>query len=103
MPTTPGIMWQKQGAKFKKSSLAKGVSFAQIQWLNYVQETDFCRDSSGKKIQIEHAYFRGEKKEGDFYIDGYFVKDNQKIYLEFLGCYEGVNLLSLFFYKNSLS
>ena len=62
-------------------------SFAQIQWLNYVQETDLCVDSSGNRIQIQHAYHRGEVKKDSFKLDGYFVKDGQEYFLEFLGCY----------------
>ena len=88
MPTTPGIVWQPTNSGYSKKPLARGVSYSQIQWLNYVQTTDLCIDSQGNRIPIEHAYYRGEIKEGPYYIDGFFTKNGLNYYLEFLGCYE---------------
>ena len=92
-PTTPGIRWLKQGSKYNKSIMTSGTSLAAQQWLYYLQETDFAKDDHGNKIQIQHKYFRGEhgvKKSsgpGNWYVDGYFVKNDVRYFLEFHGCH----------------
>ena len=85
MPTGPGLRWDLDGTRYIKKSMKKGVSFSQIQWLLYMQETDLCLNSNGDKIQIQHAYFRGEHEVDNFKIDGYFVKDGIEYFLEYLG------------------
>ena len=85
MPLTPGINWTKTGNKFKKSIMMDGGSLGQIQWLYAVQESDFVLDNNGSRVQIEHAYFRGEKSFGGFTFDGYFEKNGIKFFLEFNG------------------
>ena len=85
MPLTPGIEWTRDDVMFRKRVLGQGVSLGQLQWLYYLQETDFCRDSNGNRIQIKHAYFHGEHKVGKFYCDGYLEKDGQKYFLEYNG------------------
>ena len=87
MPLTPGILWTPSGSGYKKSVMTHGCSFSQLQWLYYLQETELCIDQSGNRIQIEHAYHRGEVKRGPYKIDGYFRKDNQDYFLEFLGTF----------------
>ena len=69
MPLSPGILWTKNGRKFNKKVMASQMSFGQIQWLNFIQETD-CYDSNGNKIQLEHGYHQGEIEiEGLFQIE----------------------------------
>ena len=41
----------------------------------------------GKRIGMEHQYFRGEHQFDDYKIDGYAQVDNKHIFFEFLGCY----------------
>ena len=92
LPTTPGIRWLKEGSKYRKSIMASGTSLAAQKWLYYMQETDLAKDNSGKKIQIQHKYFRGEyhvqrsSGKGTWYVDGYFVKNDVPHFLEFHGC-----------------
>ena len=85
MPLTPGLLWTPSGSTFQKSVMTHGCSLAQLQWIYYLQETEFCIDQEGNRIQIEHAYHRGEVKRGPYKIDGYLRKDNQDYFLEFLG------------------
>ena len=85
MPLTPGILWTVQGYFFKKSVMAPGVSFGQIQWLMFLQETE-CFDSNMVRIQLQHAYFRGEVDFDGFKPDGYAVIDGVEHFYEYLGC-----------------
>ena len=85
MPTTQGVQWTKQGQTFKKSTLATDVSFGQLQWLNYLQESELCLDADNNRIQIEHAYHRGEYQVEEFRCDGYFMKDGKNFFLEYNG------------------
>ena len=85
MPTNPGLRWVLKSGKYKKSVMTDGVSLGQIQWLNYVETTELCLDLNGKRIKIESAYYRGEHKEDFALVDGYFVKQGCKYFLEYLG------------------
>ena len=85
MPLTPGLQWTKSGTTFRKSVMMSGVSLGQLQWINYVQESDLVLDDNGSRVQIEHAYFRGEKSLGGFRFDGYFEKNDQKYFMEYNG------------------
>ena len=85
MPTTPGILWRPEGNHFNKQVLQSGVSLGQLQWLNYLQQSDITLDRNGKRHKIEHSYFRGEKKVGDWFCDGYLEKDGNKIFFEYQG------------------
>lgn len=59
MPLGPGILWEKSGNRFTKKVMASQMSFGQIQWLNFIQETD-CIDNQGQKIQLQYGYHHGE-------------------------------------------
>ena len=85
MPLTPGIQWTKSNNKFNKSVMMSGVSFGQLQWINYFQATDFLLDNHGNRIQIEHAYHRGGKKIEGFSFDGYFERNGLKYFMEYNG------------------
>lgn len=62
MPTTPGILWRKKGNGFEKMSMRHGVSFPQIQWLNYIQATaPYLTNDDGSRAIIEHGYYHGER------------------------------------------
>ena len=43
-------------------------------------------DDNGDVVQMEHAYYRGEKEYDGFKLDGYACVDNENIFYEFLGC-----------------
>ena len=85
MPLTPGVLWEPNGSRFTKKVMKHGISFPHIQWLYYLQETDLCIDRQGNRVQIEHAYHRGEKRHGPYTVDGYLIIDGEEIFLEFLG------------------
>ena len=85
MPLTPGILWTKTGKKFNKAVMMNGVSLGQLQWIYAIQESDFVLNNDGSRIQIEHAYHRGEHEENGFKFDGYFEKNGVKFFLEFNG------------------
>ena len=85
MPLTPGLLWTKSNGKFTKSVLTSGVSFGQLQWLYVVQQSDFVLNNDGSRIQIEHAYHRGEYEENGFKFDGFFIKNGVKFFLEYNG------------------
>ena len=89
-PTTPGIRWEKVGNRFNKSIMVSGTSLAAQKWLYYIQESDLAKDNNGKKIQIQHKYFRGEYQVprsggGSWSVDGYFEKNGVPYFLEFHG------------------
>ena len=89
MPLSPGILWTKQGRKYNKKVMKHGISFGQIQWLNYIQNQ--CRDSNGQIVQIEHEYFRGEVTFEDKKLmkiwkpDGHALIDGKHHFYEYLG------------------
>ena len=90
-PATPGIHWEwvnKRGGFFSKNSMAPGVSFGQIQWLLYIEETDrSLYQQDGSKAKLQHAYFQGEFDFHGYKVDGYANVDGRNIFWEFLGCY----------------
>ena len=89
MPLTPGVKWVCEGNRFKKTLMADQMSLGQIQWLMYLQETDLCKDSQGKRIQLQHGYYQGEhivkSPENDYKVDGYMMKDGIEYFFEYLG------------------
>ena len=85
LPCGPGIEWKVKGSSFVKSVMTSQVSFGQIQWLMAIQESDICVDSNGHRIQIQHAYFQGEKTLNTYKIDGYLNRDGVNVFFEFLG------------------
>ena len=59
------------------------TSLGAVQWIDYMQQSDICIDSTGTRVRIQHAYFQGEKKingidKDKWDVDGYFVKDGQE-------------------------
>ena len=102
MPTTPGIIWQPNGRHYKKNVLQTGVSLGQLQWLNYLQQSDLPIDKNGERLRIEHAYYRGEKKIGDWWCDGYLQKDDTQYFFEYQGnlfAQVGTRLVFSYFYR----
>ena len=85
LPCGPGIEWVWKGSSFYKSVMISQVSFPQIQWLMFMQESDVCVDSDGNKIQIQHGYFRDEVVINGYKPDGFLMRDNRKVFFEFLG------------------
>ena len=89
MPLGPGILWTLNGQFFKKSVMKAGTSLGAVQWLDFMQQSDICIDSSGNRVTIQHAYYQGEAKIVDgkttWDIDGYFEKDGQEFFLEYNG------------------
>ena len=81
MPLTPGLEWKLNGTKFKKRVLHPSVSFKSIQWLYYLQATQF------QNHQIQHAYHRGEHEANGIKVDGYVKIGDEEIFMEFNGCF----------------
>ena len=68
--------------------MAPGMSLGQLQWLLYCQQTDEkLTDSSGKRVTLEHYYYRKEYEFHGYDVDGYANVDGRHIFYEFLGCY----------------
>ena len=67
--------------------MAPGVSKAQVEWLYWMQHQPVCVDKNGQRQQIQHAMNFGEFEVQGRPVDGYFKKDGQEYFLEFLGCY----------------
>lgn len=68
--------------------MAPGCSLQALQWLTWVQENDKrLKSKSGERVKLQHKYFRGEKRFGEWDVDGYAEVDGQKYFYEFLGCY----------------
>jgi hypothetical protein len=103
LPTTPGfsrliqrsliyfsgIHWKKDGDKmFRKSIMSVGNSLAALQWLTFTDEfSPILLGSDGKRVPLEHQYFRGEHKIEGYNIDGYAQVDGVNHFFEFLGCF----------------
>ena len=87
MPLGPGILWTLDGRYFKKRVMKAGTSLGAVQWINYMQQSDICVDSTGKRVIIQNAYYQGEAKIGKWYVDGYFKKDDHEFFLEYHGEY----------------
>ena len=85
MPLGPGILWTPKNNGFKKSVMMAGTSFAALQWLQWIQQSDICVDSSGRRIQLQHAYNQGEKVLNGYKLDGYLEKDGKEYYFEYNG------------------
>ena len=90
-PATPGIHWKwvdKRGGFFAKGSMAPGVSFAQIQWLVFIDTQDArLNQQDGSRVKLQHAYYRNEFDFHGYKVDGYAKVDGQHIFYEFLGCF----------------
>ena len=87
LPLTPGIEWKLKGQRFEKSHMSSQCSLKAMQWLYSEQESERCRDSQGNKIQMEHAYFHGEKTIFNAKVDGYAFIDEKHHVWEFNGCH----------------
>ena len=87
-PTTPGILFsQVRKNVFRKKIMAPGNSLMALQWLLYMNQTHSeLWESDGKKIEIEHQYYRGEFEIAGFFIDGHAVVNGVHLFYEFLGC-----------------
>ena len=85
MPLGPGILWTPTEYGYRKNVMISGTSFAALQWIQFIQQSDMCVDSSGNRIQIEHLYHQGEKVLNGYEIDGYFEKDGKEYFLEYNG------------------
>ena len=90
MPCGPGVLWElnKDGKSFWKKSLCYGTSFEELQFMMLLQFHDprFV-GADGDIVQIEHNYFRGQRKISGYDVDGYAEVDGRKIIIEFNGCW----------------
>ncbi len=57
----------------------KAYSTPSIQWLEYIKAT--------KNVDVHHALIHGEVKFGPYHLDGYYEYNDDRIALEFLGCF----------------
>ena len=85
MPLGPGILWTKNGKRFRKQLMLgqQQTSMEALKWLYYEQER--CLDKNGRRVQIQHAYFRGEHRLKNWKIDGYALVDGKHRYYEYNG------------------
>ena len=60
------------------------ISFQHLQWIYYRQAID-GRDEQENYVQIQHAYFRGEKEFNGQKPDGYLFKDGKHFFYEYQG------------------
>ena len=86
LPLTPGIHWTLKGNKFHKKHMSTQISFKALQWLYMEQESNRCKDKYGNRVQMDHAYFHGEKTIFNAKVDGYAFIDGQHVIWEFNGC-----------------
>ncbi len=57
----------------------KAYSTPSIQWLEYIK--------ASKNVNVHHALNHGEVKFGPYHVDGYYEFNDDRIALEFLGCF----------------
>ena len=81
-PLTPGLRWVKSASNYTKQYLSTGGSFKALQYLYYQQA---LLDRAGYNVNIEHAYFQGEKFVYGYKCDGYVNIDGREIVFEFHG------------------
>ena len=81
-PLTPGLRWVKSNGKYIKQYLATGGSFKALQYLYYQQA---LLERAGYNVNIEHAYFHGEKYVYGYKCDGYVNLGGREIVFEFHG------------------
>ena len=99
-PLTPGLRWIKSNKNYRKQYLATGGSFKALQYLYYQQA---LLDRAGYNVNIEHAYFQGEKYVYGYKCDGYVSIDGREIVYEFHGeCRYHVIIDIKIFTKSSL-
>ena len=94
MPTGPGIHWcstDKEGrerAFFVKKNMLPSSSLEEFQYLMYLNHHDSrFQDEAGKPLQIEHAYYRGQKEIQGFKVDGYLQSSGKTYLIEYNGCF----------------
>ena len=85
MPLGPGVLWKKNGRYFKKSTMVNGVSLKSMEWLFYLQATEY------KNYQLEHAYYHGEVDFNGWFPDGYCLINGLHHFFEYLGNFILVN------------
>lgn len=81
-PLTPGLRWVRSKRKYTKQYLSTGGSFKALQYLYYSQA---LLDRAGYNVNIEHAYFQGEKFVYGYKCDGYVNINGREIVFEFHG------------------
>ena len=83
-----GVHWVKKDNFFLKKIMAPGCSLQSLQWLTFLQKNDpRLINAAGERVQLEHKFYRGEKRIDNWYVDGYARVDGQELFYEFLGCY----------------
>ena len=71
--------------------MAHGCSLGALQWLTYIQENDpRLVNNMNERVQVEHKYFRGEKRFLDWEVDGFAQVDGENFWFEYLGCWHHV-------------
>ena len=96
MPLGPGLVWEKAGRYFKKIPMTSGVSFGQMQWLFYLQATQY------KHVQLEHAYYHGEVDFDGWSPDGYALVNGVHHFFEYLGRVYTMHTLCIIGYNHIL-
>ena len=95
MPLGPGILWIPTSFGFRKSIMTSGTSFGAVQWLQWIQQSDFCVDCQGHRIQLHHSYHQGEMEINGYKIDGYLKKDGKEFFFEYNGNYRPYHMVHM--------
>lgn len=86
-PTSPGIKFEKRAdGKFHKVVMGASNSLSALQYLEYQNEySTLLIGSEGKRVPLQHQYFRGEASIDGLKPDGFAEVNGQKIFFEFNG------------------
>ena len=62
--------------------MASGCSLEALQWITHVQEFDKrLTNAAGERVQLAHAYHRGEHEEDGYKIDAYAEVDGKRYFM----------------------
>ena len=91
MPTGMGLYLEpdKKGtfrAKLMSKNPFANASKKSYIFMDYIQQSDKFIDKNGNKVLLQTGITHGEKKIGNFYLDGYAEVDGFKIGVDFHGC-----------------
>lgn len=64
----------------------KNISAKSLEWLDYMTNDKRFINSKNEVCNIQTGWNYGEKKIGEYFLDGYVVNDGKHFALEFLGC-----------------
>ena len=89
MPTGRGFEWSPAGnGIFKRKMIAsKQISFASVQWIDFMNNDERFINVDGVRQFIKHGWNASEVKIGPYPVDGYCLVDSIQYALQFDGCF----------------